>query len=83
MNGELFIMSGKSKMDIHTINIPTTISAHLNPIEQLWRKCEYNKTIFDKIRRLLRKLVIRTLKESLINHHFTDDWYIKFITKVW
>ena len=41
MNGELFIMSGKSKMDIHTINIPTTISAHLNPIEQLWRKCEY------------------------------------------
>jgi len=31
----------------------------------------------------LEKLVIKTFKESLINHNFTDDWYIKFIIKVW
>ena len=31
----------------------------------------------------LEKLVIKTFEQSLKNHHFTDEWYNKFITKVW
>ncbi len=31
----------------------------------------------------LEKLVITTFNESLTNHKLTDEWYIKFITKVW
>jgi hypothetical protein len=31
----------------------------------------------------LEKLVINTFNESLTNHKLTEEWYIKFITKVW
>lgn len=59
-------------------------SSHLNPIEQLWRKMKnIIKQYLIKSDDYLEKLVIKTFKESLINHNFTDDWYIKFITKVW
>lgn len=78
-----FIKKVAKILNIQLIYLPP-YSPHLNPIEQLWRKMKnIIKQYLIKSDDYLEKLVIKTFKESLINHNFTDDWYIKFITKVW
>ena len=78
-----FIKKVAKILNIQLIYLPP-YSPHLNPIEQLWRKMKnIIKQYLIKSDNYLEKLVIKTFEESLINHHFTDDWYIKFITKVW
>ncbi|WP_323736126.1 transposase [Methanosphaera sp. ISO3-F5] len=78
-----FIKKVAKILNIKLIYLPP-YSPHLNPIEQLWRKMKnIIKQYLIKSDDYLEKLVIKTFEESLINHHFTDEWYIKFITKVW
>jgi len=78
-----FIKKVAKILNIQLIYLPP-YSPHLNPIEQLWRKMKnIIKQYLIKSDNYLEKLVIKTFEESLINHHFTDEWYIKFITKVW
>ena len=78
-----FIKKVAKILNIQLIYLPP-YSPHLNPIEQLWRKMKnIIKQYLIKSDDYLEKLVIKTFKESLINHNFTDDWYIKFIIKVW
>lgn len=78
-----FIKKVAKILNIQLIYLPP-YSPHLNPIEQLCRKIKnIIKQYLIKSDDYLEKLVIKTFKESLINHNFTDDWYIKFITKVW
>lgn len=78
-----FIKKVAKILNIQLIYLPP-YSPHLNPIEQLWRKMKnIIKQYLIKSDDYLEKLVIKTFKESLINHNFTDNWYIKFITKVW
>lgn len=76
-----FIKKVAKILNIQLIYLPP-YSPHLNPIEQLWRKMKnIIKQYLIKSDDYLEKLVIKTFKESLINHNFTDEWYIKFITK--
>ena len=78
-----FIKTIAEILNIKLIYLPP-YSPHLNPIEQLWRKMKnIIKQYLIKSEDYLEKLVIKTFKESLTNHNLTDEWYIKFITKVW
>ena len=78
-----FIKKVANILNITLIYLPP-YSPHLNPIEQLWRKMKkIIKQYLIKNQEHLEKLVINTFNESLTNHKLTDEWYIKFITKVW
>lgn len=69
-------------LNIKLIYLPP-YSPHLNPIEQLWRKMKnITKQYLIKSENYMEKLVIKTFKDSLINHNLTDEWYKKFIIKV-
>lgn len=70
-------------LNINLIYIPP-YSPHLNPIEQVWRLVKREKKhhyLYSK--EYLEHVSKKSFNNEVLNFSIVEDWYEKYITKVW
>ena len=70
-------------LNITLIYLPP-YSPHLNPIEQIWRILKRKLKQYDlESEEFLNNTIIQSYAEIINDNHVIDNWYEKYIPKVW